>query len=380
MTSHQDTNGENDERTDYRATDTPNDKTFIYHGRLIDPASNQLCEVILTHESIREIPNDAFGRCPNLRKFQLHSRLTRIGDSAFIYCRNLHDVNWEDASSLTHIGDKAFHRTRLINVSLPDSLTHVGNEAFRECRKLESINFPGSIISMGTEVCRFCSALTSLNIAEGIIELSPYSFAYCKKLECITLPSTVRVIRHGAFWGAKKLREIEWSSNGALESQLHAVGKWAFADCFSLQQVWLPDSLQQLRTNAFGACHNLLHLRFPPNLARVEYNNAGALLLNQCDSLIHVTGRVDEECIRWLNYTQRRDPSTVFYADGQRRILLGDSPCLWPHIWAPLLRFDESDFRGSMQARHTLVWNQLRENLPKLLEKRQTPSRKRALV
>ena len=377
MKSHQDTNGENDERTGTRAADTPGDEIFIYNGQLIDPPSKErLIEVILTHESIREIPYGAFSECHNLRKFHLHSRLTRIGDRAFKNCSNLQDVNWEDASSLSHIGRYAFRKSGLINVPLPNSLTHIGYQAFQECKKLERINFPESIISMGNDVCYSCSALTSLKIAEGIIELSPYSFAHCKKLECITLPSTVRVIRHAAFWKAKKLREIEWGPNGALES----VGNWAFADCFSLQQVWLPDSLQLLGGDAFGGCSNLLHLRFPPNLARVEYNNDGTLL-NRCNSLIQVTGRVmDEESIHRLNRAEQRDPSTVFHSDGQRRVLLGDAPCLWPRIWAPLLRFDESDFRGPMQARHTLVWNQLRENLPKLLEKRQTSSRKRVRV
>lgn len=102
-------------------------------------------------------------------------------------------------------------------------------------------------------------------------------FANCCSLEEIRLPETVTIIDREAFRGARHLRivsyidhvtEIEWG---------------AFQECTALADIALPEGLRVVRGEAFKGCNSLRVVTFPSTLADIgsnAYEGTGVRYLN----------------------------------------------------------------------------------------------------
>ncbi len=65
--------------------------------------------------------------------------VTRIGDSAFAYCKDLLDVSIP--GSVEEIGTSAFNFcTSLTSVTIPESMCRIGNMAFTACTSLSTVH------------------------------------------------------------------------------------------------------------------------------------------------------------------------------------------------------------------------------------------------
>ena len=65
--------------------------------------------------------------------------MTRIGESAFASCDQLHTIDIPD--SVTIIDHGAFQLSGITSVSIPNSVTTIGNGAFSYCDTLTDVNF-----------------------------------------------------------------------------------------------------------------------------------------------------------------------------------------------------------------------------------------------
>lgn len=63
--------------------------------------------------------------------------------------------------SVTQIGDRAFHSSRMTSVIIPTSVTSIGNQAFCYCSSLTSVVIPNSVTSIGDYAFWECSNLTN---------------------------------------------------------------------------------------------------------------------------------------------------------------------------------------------------------------------------
>ncbi|MCL2190991.1 MAG: leucine-rich repeat domain-containing protein [Treponema sp.] len=74
--------------------------------------------------------------------------VTHIGEGAFARS-NLTNVTIPN--SVTHIGNSAFMQNPLSSVTIPDSVTSIGNRAFARNERLSSVTIPNSVTSIGDE-------------------------------------------------------------------------------------------------------------------------------------------------------------------------------------------------------------------------------------
>ena len=87
-----------------------------------------------------------------------NSRVTKIGEYAFYYCKILTTANFPAATS---IGGNSFYSCNsLTTVDFPVA-TSIGSNAFRGCSSLTTVDFPVAT-SIGSYAFRDCSSLTTL--------------------------------------------------------------------------------------------------------------------------------------------------------------------------------------------------------------------------
>ena len=102
-----------------------------------------------------------------------------------------------------------------------------------------------------------------IKLGSNIKSIGRHSFAQCYWLENIKLPDSVELIEYGAFYGDKALENIEWSSS------LKRIDDQAFTNC-SFTSITLPEGLEEIGTMAFMACTKLKYLFIPKSVQLIE--------------------------------------------------------------------------------------------------------------
>lgn len=127
------------------------------------------------------------------------------------------------------IRKRAFEKSFIKSVKLPNSLRTIEAYAFTRCMFLKSIDFGHGIKNIGG------------NGQKG-------AFSYCPWLEEVTFPEQIKSIGHETFAGCTNLRSIE------LNEGLETINTRAFC-MTSLKEIKLPKSIKQIQHAVF-ASHN----------------------------------------------------------------------------------------------------------------------------
>lgn len=92
------------------------------------------------------------------------------------------------------------------------------------------------------------SEITSVTIPDGVLSIERHAFQVCKNLKNIVIPNSVKTIGIAAFQGCENLETLTLSNN------LHYLGDFAFNGCIALTSVNLPNSLKIIGEYAFAVC------------------------------------------------------------------------------------------------------------------------------
>lgn len=214
---------------------------------------------------------------------------------------------------VTVIGNYAFANAHNITtVKIPDTVKYIRDDAFSSCGKLSSIIIPDSVIELGDHSFYGCDSLKNVILGNGIKEIEYSAFASCRNLEEITIPGQPSTISNGVFSNCDKLKFIRlpdcykdeiknapWSAQNAaviwketllvpekdpkyvydydeksgegtitkyigtdeeanIEIDFKAVGtpvtklgNYAFANCNSIKNVIVPDTVTEFENNVF---------------------------------------------------------------------------------------------------------------------------------
>ena len=175
----------------------------------------------------RSIGGGAFARCPNLTRVIFSESLRVICEDAFFGCENLREI--ELPSGVVTIGERAFSKTGLLAVCLPQSVKICGNSCFEDCKALASVFLPERLSMLGAS-----------------------AFSGCKSLQKIALPE-IASVRDGCFAGCA-------FSRVDLPDAVSYIGRDAFSGCKSLRVARLRAGDIRLRGTAFDNCENLCHI------------------------------------------------------------------------------------------------------------------------
>lgn len=182
-----------------------------------------------------------------------------IADGAFQSCNKLTEIRLPD--SLQIIGANAFeYCDGLQTVTIPAGVTTIGDEAFYDCENLENIHFSGAVTNMGQNVfdrtpyyknadnwdnnvfyvdsCLVASKGTltgKLQVRPGTETIGAKALQGQTKLTEVVLPDTVTEIREDAFRGCTGLKTVTFGKS------LTTIAEGAFAQCAALESITVAE-------------------------------------------------------------------------------------------------------------------------------------------
>ncbi|CAJ1955976.1 unnamed protein product [Cylindrotheca closterium] len=135
--------------------------------------------------------------------------------------------------------------------------------------------------SVGTEIpnraFQYCSLLTQVQLPKkGLLKIGIGAFEDCSQLQDIEIPSTVIEIKTNAFWSCRSLRHL------VLPEGLQIVGIGAFAYC-EFETVVYPSTLKEIGDGAFHWNSVLTTVYLKEGLKKI-----GKDAFSHCESLVNV--------------------------------------------------------------------------------------------
>ena len=274
---------------------------------------NRYIQKIEIYEPIEEIGEYAFANCSVLQSVSLPKSIRRIGEKAFYNCELLFSINLPD--SIDTISANAFFCCKALHINhLPKHLSHIGDSAFNWCI-IDGVTIPSCIKEIGkspfsknannitSESSRFVvinsllidsvtneliqlvdSSVKNVSIPEYITKVKDYAFAH-SSIETIAIPSTVKELGCGIFWGCEFLSSVQldclierlpnsffaFSSLTSFDVPkcIKVIGACAFYSCRNLQTINLNKGLKTIENRAFEKCTNLVSLNIPESIVKI---------------------------------------------------------------------------------------------------------------
>ncbi|MBQ8979288.1 MAG: leucine-rich repeat protein, partial [Oscillospiraceae bacterium] len=107
----------------------------------------------------------------------------------------------------------------------------------------------------------------------GVTSVGDYAFADCTSITDVSLPDTVRTIGKYAFNNCRKLEDID------LPDSVTVIDDFAFENCAGLVNAQIPDAVTRIGKSAFENDSSLVSVTLPKNLLTVDerafYNCSG---------------------------------------------------------------------------------------------------------
>ena len=234
--------------------------------------------------SYNTFPWDEYRRS-EIKEVIIGEGVTNVGAHAFQMCYNLTKVTLP--STITQIGEYAFHDSPIEEITVPVGVSDIGVYAFGET-KIKSLVIPEGVTWIGCT--SGCSELTEVILPSTAKKIGSYAFSGCESLKSIDIPSGVTYIDQRAFLGCSSIETIT-VPNGI--SQL----PWAvFEGCTNLKSIVLPKTLNEIRDEVFLGCIRLSDVYFGGS--EEKWNAITKGTGNQCllDATIHFCQDAEDDC------------------------------------------------------------------------------------
>ena len=266
-------------------------------------------------EGVETVGIAAFDDCRNLQTLTLPDSLKAIGDSALPKQAELmtvwgsrgteasrysirHDLRFSDASELTweiHDGmaEITSVRSEAIQLTLPNSIDGVPVTAIREGVRLteqREVWLPEYLEVVTpqlfyTEDLDYTNRifLKQVHMGPHVREIGDKAFANCWELTNLALPDTLERIGDCAFYNAG-FQEL------TLPKKLREIGEEAFYSC-NMSYLVIPNSVETIGKSAFVFTKNLTEIKLPSNLRSIPmsaFSHSGIQNLTLPDSVTDI--------------------------------------------------------------------------------------------
>ena len=241
--------------------------------------------------NIKIISSSAFQHS-NIKTIFIPSSVSKICDSAFSNCKNLHKVEIPTNSNLQTIESNAFYNSNIESIFIPSSVSKICKYAFSYCRNLHKVEIP-----------------TNSNLQT--IESNAF---YKSNIESIFIPSSVSKICKYAFSNCKNLHKVEIPTN----SNLQTIKSFAFYKS-NIESIFIPSSVSKICEYAFYNCENLLKVEIPTN-SSLQIIESNAFLNSNIEEIFIPSG-LKELKEGWCFGTENLTRITISPLNGQFKLI-----------------------------------------------------------
>lgn len=280
-------------------------------GKAVLRNCDSLSQITLPN-SISELPEEFLYDADSLQTISLPSSLEKIHKSCFALS-TLSAITIPQ--SVTRIEETAFDgcmQLATVNFQSNSQLIYIGNFVFRNCDSLETIDLPEGLTLMNQGLFYQCDLLNSVSLPSTLSEIQQNAFYGCKNLTTISLPATVTLIGSNAFkdcWNLSNFTFGPSASEDFSESAITALGTSVFSNCYSLEEIKLPENLRSIGNSTFrmfpnnsnGLESTLNKITLPDTVSSIgSYAFSGCRNLSQCNlssSLLSIGSTSFENCI-----------------------------------------------------------------------------------
>lgn len=222
----------------------------------------------------------------DVNKLILEEGITSIGYQAFLNCINLYDVTIPN--TVTYIREEAFSAClALSSIVIPESVTQIEGYVFAgaPCTRNWRIYYLGTKTAWEkTEYRGRCIAqYGKWEIKDGVLTIHA-SFDMCDTEQENTIP-----------WGNWKNDVVKV----VIEEGVETIGKYAFQNMVNLESISIPQSINDINSDAFIGC-KLLHEVIIPECKTYgqdwAYNNNYSIVMLKDHPVIEIDERVEPTC------------------------------------------------------------------------------------
>lgn len=229
-----------------------------------------------------------------------------LDGNKLLKCKNTNLVNYTIKCGTTTICNKAFHQGALAtssipiqNIIIPNTVRSIGESAFLGCRSLRQISIPNSVAYIGSYAFTCCSALEQINIPKSITSIGDCAFSNCTKLTLISESSRFYT-QEGFLIDEQEKRILAYTGKDnsiRIPDSIKSIGRRAFSDCNSLQQITISNSVKNIEKEAFLLCGNLQNIIIPNSVISI-----GEKAFSHCKSLRQIVIPESTTKIEWGSF------------------------------------------------------------------------------
>lgn len=290
-------------------------------------------EVLKLPETIENINPFAIANFKHITTVFLPATLKNIGKGAFCECSSLNTVLFQNNKQEVSINRQAFWKCySLENINLPNNIISIPESCFEDCKNLQQLILPEGLKRIEKYSFKGCKKLSAIFIGQNVEYISPNAFDFTESLisilvhkdnskfkslygilfegdtiyripeayDCIgttakqtniiiaevlnkcsaigegafrntniqylNIPRNINCIFYKAFECCFHLKEIHFQDG----VNIKYLGWGTFANCISLKQVIIPNSVGIIGHNAFANCSDLQVVYIPASVWRIK--------------------------------------------------------------------------------------------------------------
>ncbi|MBQ7043700.1 MAG: leucine-rich repeat domain-containing protein [Clostridia bacterium] len=197
------------------------------------------------------------------------------------------------------------------NVTIGNGVTSIGDVAFFELKNLKSIDIPDSVTAIGLSAFQGCTNLTDITISDNITSIGEYAFENTGYMN-----DTTNWINNVLYIG-DYLIKAGVNGDYAIKDGTKTIASSAFARCYQLTGITIPNSVTNIDYNAFKNCSNLTNMTIGNGSISI-YNTA----FDGCDNLTNLTFGNGSTCVGdgESHYSSEADERTGNFSDALNKL------------------------------------------------------------
>ena len=186
----------------------------------------------------------------SIKEVLIPKSVTYIGRQSFASNSLLESVTFENNSSLNTIEQSAFENdVKLKQITIPSSCESIKDFAFNGCTSLEKIDISLSTDDLGQDIIKGTKYYNDIVSSEEEFVFLGDSilYEYVGTSSSITIPKKTVIICSKLFANRTNITNVIFEE----ESQITTIGSYSFMNCTSLTSLTLPSSVKMIKEGAF---------------------------------------------------------------------------------------------------------------------------------